>query len=358
MAADLHRADDAAFVNGIDADCVRPEVADVELGIVGGDDATHRAVADEVGAANLVGTGFDDGEAIAIEVADEQLTAIRLQRKLYWQLAYVKQRQQPVGFQVDGRKLVRPRTRDKGFAVIGKNDNVLGLLTDGDSAAYRKLLRVKNRHGIVGAVADDHDLPIRRNFRQAGRAADPNGRYYRAFGKVNDRDIGGAGVGHVGALSIRGDRNKIWGTMHANGIDYFIAFGINDADLIGLGIGNIDLVAFGISSGAGRARADGYGLDILELQQVENADRVTLPVGNVGIFVVSGIDGWALTARWRAHRQQQSTKRDSLRASYFGHQRATLVLKRIQFAEVTLVITGRQPIPRPPGPGWAGGPPD
>src|SRR5271157_5142831 len=52
MAADLHSADHAALVNGIDADGVRSEIAHVQQTVVGGDDSTHRVVADQVGAAD------------------------------------------------------------------------------------------------------------------------------------------------------------------------------------------------------------------------------------------------------------------------------------------------------------------
>src|SRR5208337_4427162 len=243
----------------IDADCVRAEIAHVEQSVVGGDDAAHRTVADQVAAANLVGARLHDGETVALEVAGEQLAAIWLKRKLNRQLAHVEKGQQPVRFQIDRRELVRAGTCHERLAVVGKNDNVLRLLADGNSAAHRKLVNVNNGDSIVGAIADDHELAIGRNLRQTRRAADTDCCYHRPLGKVDDRNISRAGVGNVGARAISGDRDKVRSAMNPNGCDYFITFGVNDADVIGLGVSNVDFIALGIGGDAGGACAYGNG---------------------------------------------------------------------------------------------------
>src|ERR1019366_4789142 len=71
-AADLHGANDAAFIDGIDADVVGTKVALVQQTVVRGHDAAHRTIADEVGAAHLIRARFNNGEAVSVEVADKQ----------------------------------------------------------------------------------------------------------------------------------------------------------------------------------------------------------------------------------------------------------------------------------------------
>src|SRR5271157_2148253 len=322
MAAYLHSADHAALVNGIDADGVRSEIAHVQQTVVGGDDSTRRVVADQVGATDLVVIRLHDGEIVPLEVADEQLAAVGFQRKLDRQLAHVQKRQQPVGFQVDGGKLVRAGARDERLAVIGKDDDVLRLLANWHSTAHRELGRVKDGDGVVGTIAYDHELPVRRNSPQTRSAAYANGRYHRALGNIDDGNIRRAGVGHVGALAVGRNGNKVRRAMNANGGDHFVALGVNDADVVGFGVDDVDFVALGIGGDAGRACADGDGLHILELQQIDNADGIALAVGNVRVFVVPRLDGPALATECQAQRQHQTQQRDNVPESCFGHQRA------------------------------------
>src|SRR5271157_4066826 len=321
MAAYLHSADHAALVNGIDADGVRSEIAHVQQTVVGGYDSTRRVVADQVGAADLVVIRLHDREIVPLEVADEQLTAIGFHRKLDGQLAYVEKRQQPVGFQVNGGKLVRAWTCDERLAVIGEDDDVLRLLANWHSAAHRELGRVKDGDGVVGTIAHDHELPVRRNFRQTRSAAYANSSDHRALGNIYDGNIRRPGVGHVGPLAVGRNGNKVRRAMNANGGDHFVALGVNDADVDGFGVGDVDFVALGISSDAGRACADGDSLHVLELQQIENADGIALPVGNVCVFVVPRLDRPALMAGCRAQ-GNQTQQRDNGPATCFGHQRA------------------------------------
>src|ERR1035441_4791324 len=90
MAAHLHRANYAAFADGIDADRVRPEIADIEQAVIGGDNSADRLVADQIAAAHLVVVGLDDGKIVAAKIAHEQLSAIGLQRQLHRRLARVE----------------------------------------------------------------------------------------------------------------------------------------------------------------------------------------------------------------------------------------------------------------------------
>ena len=69
---------------------------------------------------------------------------------------------------------------------------------------------------IVGAIAGDDDLAIRRNPSQSRRSADANGRDHGTLRKVDHRNIRRAGVGDVGALAIGRHRDVIRRAMNAD----------------------------------------------------------------------------------------------------------------------------------------------
>src|SRR5664280_1920090 len=311
MAAHLHRANDTAFVDGIDADSVGPKITDVEQAVIGGDDSANRLVTDEVAATNLVVGCLDDGKIVAAKIAHEQLTAIGLQRELHGHLAHVEQGQHPVRYQIDRGELIRTRTRDERLTGIGQDDDVLWLLADRHRAAHRKLLRIDDGNRIVGAIADDRQLSIGRDLGETRRTAHLYCCDDRPFIKIDDRNIGRAGVGHVSTLAIRGNRDEVGRAMNPNGRFDCVALRANDADVIGVGIGNVDFVAGGTGGDARRTCAYRDRLDIAKLKQIENADRVALAVGNVGVFVVAGFDGRALMAGGRAQREDHHAYRSS-----------------------------------------------
>ena len=142
----------------------------------------RRVVADQIAASNFVSASLDDGEVVAVEVADEKLTAVGLERELNRQLANVEVGQAgESSSRSTARDLVRARTGDEDLAVVGQDDEVLRLLADGDSIAHRQLGGIDDRDGVVRAIAGDDQLAIGRNPRQSGRAADANRRDHGAL---------------------------------------------------------------------------------------------------------------------------------------------------------------------------------
>ena len=89
--ADFDRADELAVVDAIDAHPSGAEIAHVEKGIVRAYQAVHRVRADQIGSANLVRGGIDLGDRSAVEIGDECLSAIRLERKLGRCLAHIEE---------------------------------------------------------------------------------------------------------------------------------------------------------------------------------------------------------------------------------------------------------------------------
>ena len=85
-------------------------LADVEQGVVAGDQAADGIVAHHVGAAHVVGAGDDFGDGVAERVEDEDFAAVGLERQLHGPAAYVEE-----GFEAIGLAGRGGAVRDAGW---------------------------------------------------------------------------------------------------------------------------------------------------------------------------------------------------------------------------------------------------
>ena len=94
-------------------------------------------------AADFVVAGFDDGDAVGIEITHNKLAAIRFQDEAHRGAADVEQRQYAISPSLlcdckrDGCHLRRSGTGDVGFAGIGEDSNFLRLPAHGQVARTR-----------------------------------------------------------------------------------------------------------------------------------------------------------------------------------------------------------------------------
>src|ERR1700691_3130819 len=88
-------------VDVIHRNCIRSEVADIETGIVSGNHASIGMGSNQVAAADLIGSSFDDGDIVRIEVAHHDLAAVGLEREMHRSLPHIEESEQFVTLQVN-----------------------------------------------------------------------------------------------------------------------------------------------------------------------------------------------------------------------------------------------------------------
>ena len=167
-----------AVVDGVDRNFLGAQVADVEQGIVGGDEAAHRIVAHQVRAAHIVGAGHNFGDGVRQRVRDKQFAAIGLERKLHRRAAHVEQGFQPIGRcggsigtgfvrQLDGHDLVAAGAGCERLGRVGQNDDIGGAGAAFKNGANLARGGVDDADGVSAAVGDDERLAVRRETRAA-----------------------------------------------------------------------------------------------------------------------------------------------------------------------------------------------
>ena len=139
---------------------------------------------------------------------------------------------------------------------------------------------------------------------QSGSVAHANGGDYLAPIQVDDGNVRRAGVGDVGALAVRGNRDEVRRPMHSDGRDHLVALSIDDADVVGLGVGDVDFILLRIGGNTGRICSHRDRLDIAQ-RDVDDADRIALAVGDVGVLVVPGIGRLAPAAARHRERKKK-----------------------------------------------------
>src|SRR5271157_33244 len=95
--ADVDGARALAIVDGVDGDHLGAKIADVEHGVVAGDESADGIVADHSCAADVIGAGDDLGDGIGKGVDGEELAAVGLQGQLHGATANVHQGFETVG---------------------------------------------------------------------------------------------------------------------------------------------------------------------------------------------------------------------------------------------------------------------
>ena len=146
---------------------------------------------------HFVISGFDDRDAVGVEIAHDQLAAVGFQRQADRRASYVQQCHQAVGFLVAARQSNRgdlrgARARDECLARIGQDGNLLRLLADGQSRAHAQPFCVDKRHGVVAAIADHDRRAIRRDSGQAWRGAHRHISNHLPLLEINHADAGRA----------------------------------------------------------------------------------------------------------------------------------------------------------------------
>src|SRR5579883_3418965 len=290
--------DALAVVNGVDANGVGIEIADPEGGIVGADDGADRMGADEIRAAHLVGTGGDFRDGVAIEVGDEDFSAVRLQRQMDRCLAHVEKCEQAVGVfalngaawarKAHGHDLMSGRAGYEGLRRVGQNSGICSARASGEGAARFIRTGIHDCDAAADAIGDNQSVSVRSAACHAGSLACADGGDFAARFQINHGNIVLSRVGDVGALAVGVHVNEIRFVVNGNGGDDGVFLSINHADGIAAGVDGIHFVASRIGGDTCWVGPDLEYAVLAEIDQIKNGDSVTSAAGDVGVLAVIG----------------------------------------------------------------------
>src|SRR6266567_3194608 len=242
--------------------------------------------ADQIAAADLVGTGLDDGNAVRIEVAYDEFAAVRFERQVHRSFSDIERGQQFSALQIDRRHLCRSRAGDERLAAVREDGDVLRLMADWGSTAHRKMAGINQRNRIAAAITDYNRVAIGRNSGQPRRISHSHRRDHLALFQINHRNVGGPGVGHVSTPPVGRNVDEIWLAMNANGRDDGVLFGINHAHVGGAAVDHVKFVLLIVGGDPGGVQANPHRPNWPEGTQINYGNCVALAVGYVGILTI------------------------------------------------------------------------
>src|ERR1700675_2188693 len=244
--------DDLAEVDVVDRDVIRSEVRHIQAGVIERNHAASRLSADKIAARYFVARGLDDGDAAGVEVESDQFPAVRFQRETHWRFSDIKERKQLVVFEINTGNLARSRTGHERLAGIRQDGDVLGMDADGDGGTHGEARGIDNGDGVIGAIGDNYGGSVGRDAGESGTSADMKRSRDSTTVEIKHRNIGGPGIGNVGAVAVRRNIDEEGASVDADGCDDFILLRVNHADVIRPGVNDVNFVSLWIGRNSGR----------------------------------------------------------------------------------------------------------
>ena len=104
--------------------------------------------------------------------------------------------------------------------------------------------------------------------------------------KIKHRNVGGTGIGDVGAVAVRRDIDEVRASVDADGGDDFILLGVDHADVRRSRVHHIHFVALGIRRNARGFSPNRQSANRPKAAQVNDGYCVALTIGNICVFAV------------------------------------------------------------------------